>query len=111
MINTKLATIAVIGVSLISGASIAGASMAGMSERMQWDMPEFNQIDLNNDETISPVEFEQFRQQRISEHKAEGRQMKNMNQTNMFDVIDLNQDGLVDAEEFSQHQANRRMTW
>ncbi|PSU45070.1 hypothetical protein C9J12_24205 [Photobacterium frigidiphilum] len=106
MINTKLAIIAVIGISLISG-----ASMAGMNERMQWNMPEFNQIDLNHDETISPVEFEQFRQKRISERKAEGRQMKNMNQTNMFDVIDLNQDGLVDAEEFSLHQANKRMTW
>jgi len=96
MMNTNLAIIAVIGLSLISGASVAG-----MNKGMQWNsnMPQFNPIDLNHDETISPTEFEQFRQQRISERKAEGRQMKNMNQTNMFDVIDLNQDGLVDAEE------------
>lgn len=51
---------------------------------------------------------EQFRQQRISERKAQGRLMKNQNQASMVDVIDQNQDGLIDAADFSQHQTNKR---
>ena len=106
MMNTKITIIAFIGLSLISGASLA-AKNNGM--QLNSNMPQFSQIDINQDQAINPTEFEQFRQQRISERKAEGRMMKNQNQTNKFDVIDQNNDGLVDPDEFNTHQVNNRM--
>ncbi|MCW8328722.1 EF-hand domain-containing protein [Photobacterium sp. SDRW27] len=106
MMNSKITLVAAIGLCLISA-----TSLAAMNKGMPFssNMPQFNEIDQNQDETISPAEFEQFRQQRISERAAEGRMMKNLNQVNKFDVIDANHDNLIDAEEFSNHQANRRM--
>ncbi|MGF1763725.1 hypothetical protein [Aliivibrio kagoshimensis] len=75
------------------------------------NMPNFAQIDNNSDEMIDVTEFDLFREQRISERKAEGRRMKNMNQNTMFTVIDSNGDGVISSAEFNQHQKNNRKFW
>ncbi|MBL4830852.1 MAG: EF-hand domain-containing protein [Aliivibrio sp.] len=89
------------------------ANIAVAKNGFQWNnnMPNFTQIDSNSDDMIDVSEFDQFREQRISERKAEGRRMKNLNKNTMFTMIDSNGDGVISSAEFTQHQQSNRKFW
>ncbi|MGX9460076.1 EF-hand domain-containing protein [Shewanella sp. A14] len=72
----------------------------GMSQR-----PVFSDFDTNQDELISEEEFEQLLNTRQELRKSDGRLLKNSSRSDdMFERIDLNNDGFIDAKEFQTHR-------
>ncbi len=83
MKNTTLTMIAIVSLSLISGASVA-ESRSGThrndNKYLNRNLPQRSQLDLSQDQTISPAEPSQFRQQKIHERKEPDRVEKNNTQ-------------------------------
>jgi hypothetical protein len=72
------------------------------------NMPAFTDFDLNGDGGIAEKEFLEVRSERIAEHAAEGRQMKNIANAPSFQEIDADDDGSVSPNEFAAHQAEHK---
>ncbi|NVD07725.1 hypothetical protein FCU94_12600 [Vibrio sp. JPW-9-11-11] len=71
--------------------------------------PIFTDIDLNQDGVITEQEFTDFQQAKKQARQAEGRLMKNANQSEwMFERIDTNQDQIIDEQEFQAHRGTMR---
>ncbi|MEL7292172.1 MAG: hypothetical protein AAGJ78_06800 [Pseudomonadota bacterium] len=71
--------------------------------------PLFSDIDLNQDGVITQQEFADFQQTKKQARQAEGRLMKNSNQSEfMFERIDANQDQVIDEQEFQSHRGTMR---
>ncbi|MGK0273526.1 MAG: hypothetical protein ACI88H_004207 [Cocleimonas sp.] len=85
MKNTTLTMIVIISLSLISGASVA-ESRSGThrsdNEFLNRNLPQRNQINLSQDQTMSPTEPSQFSQQKIHERKEKDSVEKNNEQRN-----------------------------
>jgi hypothetical protein len=80
MKNTTLTMIAIVSLSLISGASVA-ESRSGM-HRSDNEFLNRNLPQLSQDQTMSPTEPNQFRQQKIHERKEKDSVEKNNEQRN-----------------------------
>lgn len=78
----------------------------GMNKGM--NMPSYSDFDLNGDGTIPEAEFNAAREKRINERKAQGYQMRNLDNILTFSSIDTNNDGEISIEEFSKHQQRQR---
>jgi len=72
-------------------------------------MPQFRDIDINNDNQISKEEFERFQQDRhfrINQLNQAGANYKP--QRPSFEQLDFDSNQIVDEHEFTQHQINQR---
>jgi Ca2+-binding EF-hand superfamily protein len=71
-------------------------------------MPDFTDIDLNGDGSVSSEEFAEARTQRMRQRSEQGYMMRNAASAPDFETIDTNADGKITPEEFSAHQAAMR---
>ncbi|MDD2896402.1 MAG: EF-hand domain-containing protein [Aliarcobacter sp.] len=83
-----------------------GMNAQGMGKG--YNMPNFENFDLNKDGIISAKEMDEAREKRMDDRESEGRMMKNIGNQPTFSEIDTNKDGNISKEEFSAHQTKQR---
>jgi Ca2+-binding EF-hand superfamily protein len=83
-----------------------GMNAQGMGQG--FNMPNFEDFDLNKDGVISAKEMDEAREKRMEEKSSEGRMMKNIGNQPAFSQIDTNKDGNISKEEFLAHQMKQR---
>ena len=83
-----------------------GMNAQGMAQG--FNMPNFEDFDLNKDGVISAKEMDEAREKRMEEKSSEGRMMKNIGNQEPFSEIDTNKDGSISKEEFLNHQMKQR---
>lgn len=83
---------------------VSGMMAAGQGR----NQPTFAFFDTNGDGKITKTEFEDGRQKRMEQKKAEGKMMRNMNQSLTFEDIDTDSDGSISPNEFMAHQSDER---
>lgn len=66
--------------------------------------PQFSDFDKDGNGLISPAEFAKARAERIQENAEQNKRMRMLKNAPSFEQVDLNSDGVVDAEEFARHQ-------
>ena len=69
------------------------------------NMPSFVDFDLDGNGVIIETEFNEAHAKRFSEMAADGHKMKNVKDAPGFSGIDSDDDGEINKEEFSAHQA------
>ncbi|WP_353662854.1 EF-hand domain-containing protein [Hydrogenimonas sp. SS33] len=67
-------------------------------------MPTFADFDRDGNGKVTQQEFQQTRQERMTQRAKEGRMMKNAQNAPQFGDIDTNGDGFIDQTEFRNHQ-------
>jgi Ca2+-binding EF-hand superfamily protein len=95
-------------VALVTLAIATDAFAANMNKgKAQYNIeqPTFLQFDLDQDGQVTEEEFEQARAERIAKRTEEGRTLRNINASNTFKAIDTNGDGVINEEEFADHQS------
>ncbi len=85
-----------------------GQGMMGQGMGQHFNMPSFENYDMNHDGMISTKEMEEAREKRMEEKLSEGRMMKNIDNQPSFSDIDTNKDGNISKEEFLNHQMKQR---
>ncbi|MDQ1268045.1 MAG: hypothetical protein QG560_688 [Campylobacterota bacterium] len=100
---TKYVRVSLIAVSLLSIIPVAVSAQNGGR-----DMPKFESFDLNSDGTLTENELDEAREKRVQERKEEGRMLRNAKEHYEFSRMDANQDGVVNKQEFLDHQTRRR---
>jgi Ca2+-binding EF-hand superfamily protein len=87
-----------------------GMNGQGMNGQMGkgYNMPNFEDFDVNKDGVISAKEMDEAREKRMEQKSSEGKMMKNIGNQPMFSDIDTNKDGNVSKEEFLNHQMKQR---
>lgn len=102
-ILTKYVRLSLIAVSLLSIVPVvASAQNSGR------DMPTFENFDLNSDGTLTESELGEAREKRVQERKNDGRMLRNTKWHYEFSRMDANEDGVVNKQEFLDHQTRRR---
>ncbi|MBW6488735.1 EF-hand domain-containing protein [Sulfurimonas sp.] len=96
-----------IRVSLIAIGLLATVPVVASAQNGGRDMPKFESFDLNNDGTLTEVELNEAREKRVQERKDDGRMLKNVKEHYEFSKMDANGDGVVDKQEFLDHQTRR----
>ncbi len=100
---TKYMRLSLIAIGLLSVLPVvASAQNAGR------DMPTFESFDLNSDGTLTESELSEARDARIQERKEDGRMLRNVKEHYEFSRMDSNEDGVVNKQEFLDHQTRRR---
>jgi len=102
-ILTKYIRISLIAVGLLSIIPVVVSAQNGGR-----DMPKFENFDLNNDGTLTESELKEAREKRVQERREEGRMLKNTKDHYEFSRMDANGDGVVNKQEFLDHQTRRR---
>ncbi len=82
--------------------------MGGMPRGMGYNMPRYEEFDLNGDGVLLEEEFIEARGQRVAERAKEGRMMRGLANMPSFADIDTDGDGKISKEEFEAHQASHR---
>ena len=71
----------------------------------QHQMPQYSELDANDDGKVTAEEFYAFRASHMQARAAEGRKMKHAENAPAFEDLDLDNDGSLSAEEFAEHHA------
>lgn len=100
---TKYIRISLIAVGLLSVIPIVASAQNGGR-----DMPKFESFDLNSDGTLTENELDEAREKRVKERQEEGRMLRNAKEHYEFSRMDSNEDGVVNKQEFLDHQTRRR---
>lgn len=95
--NLRIVT-AVLFLSFLTATSAVAQSGRG------YDMPTFEEFDLNSDGVITKDELEKARELRALQRSKEGRRLQGKRFNYDFSEIDLNSDGVITKEEFKAHQ-------
>ena len=83
----------------------AAAECNGECRHHKHQMPNYAELDANDDGSVSAEEFYAFRGKRMAERAEAGGKMKNAKNAPSFDDLDLDDDGNLSADEFAEHQA------
>lgn len=100
---TKYIRVSLIAVGLLSIVPVVASAQNGGR-----DMPKFESFDLNSDGTLTESELNEAREKRVQERKDEGRMLRNAKEHYEFSRMDANADGVVNKQEFLDHQTRRR---
>jgi len=82
--------------------------MGRMPRGMGYNMPRYEEFDLNGDGVLLEEEFIEARGQRVAERAKQGRMMRGLANMPSFADIDTDGDGKISIEEFEAHQASHR---
>ncbi len=85
----------------------------GPQNAMQNTQPQFGEYDTNKDGSVSEVEFDALKANRMTKNAEAGKQMLNAGNSAAFSDVDKNKDGKIDPEELKiaqqqQLQKNKR---
>lgn len=95
-----------LAISLPVGAIAKGSGGMGMSQS-----PAFSDVDTNQNGLITEQEFKHFQKTRQKERASDGRILKNAyDNDGMFEQIDLDHNGSIDANEFQAHRGTMRQS-
>ncbi|MFA5233283.1 MAG: hypothetical protein WC390_02705 [Sulfurimonas sp.] len=100
---TKYIRVSLIAVGLLSIVPVVVSAQNGGR-----DMPKFESFDLNSDGTLTEDELNEAREKRVQERKDDGRMLRNAKEHYEFSRMDANEDGVVNKQEFLDHQTRRR---
>jgi len=73
--------------------------LAGMGN----NMPAFGDFDTDGNGEVTQAEFENTQQERIQTKEEAGRMTRNATNAAAFKDIDVNNDGVINAVEFTNH--------
>ncbi|MDD4328317.1 MAG: EF-hand domain-containing protein [Aliarcobacter sp.] len=107
----KLSLVVIGSLSALTSAVVAQELPNNQSNRgmgQGFNMPNFEDFDLNKDGMINAKEMDEAREKRMAEKSSEGRMMKNVGNQPTFSEIDTNKDGNINKEEFLAHQIKQR---
>jgi hypothetical protein len=93
---------------LMAVSSLAVAQGMQQGRGMGRNMPTFAEFDLDRNGYLDEDEFIEARGKRVSDRASQGRMMRGLSSMLQFSDLDLNADGKITPDEFTQGQVAHR---